>query len=161
MEIKRKRSTDDGTLNSNCWIWNIYNYFIFVRLPTHLWVNNIRAAGVLNNANALSLGTNSCKKGTWPLWAAHIKQKSSVTLTVVSYNNNRAVYIASSESCEPNKVSRCWSKVLRKCMQEQQPNQFQCYNQSKSFVNRMDQSVVPVCLNGRCCSSGCVGIVSC
>ena len=61
------------------------NYFTYFHLITHLGVNNIRATGVLNKnyANALSLGTNSLKKGAWPLWTAHIKQKSSVTLAVV------------------------------------------------------------------------------
>ena len=46
------------------------------------------------------------------------------------------------------------------------------YNQNMDFVNRMDQNVakywypnekivvVPVCLNGRYCSSGCVDIAS-
>ena len=44
------------------------NYFRYSRLLTYRGVNNIRAARVLNYANALSLGTNSCKKkGTWPL----------------------------------------------------------------------------------------------
>ena len=33
-----------------------------VRLPTHLGVNNVQATGMLNNANALSLGTNGSKK---------------------------------------------------------------------------------------------------
>ena len=51
-------------------------------------------------------------------------------------------------------------------------NQFHCFNQNLDFVNRMDQSVtkywylnekmamIPVCSNGRCCSSGCEGIAS-
>ena len=40
------------------------NYFPSFRLLTHLGVNNIQAKGVRNKtgyANALSLGTNSCK----------------------------------------------------------------------------------------------------
>ena len=48
------------------------NYFTSFRLLTHLGVNNIQATGVLNNI----LETNSYKK-------------SSATLTVVDYNNNR------------------------------------------------------------------------
>ena len=60
---------------------------------------------------------------------------------VASLNNNRAIYIASSESCEPKRFSRCWNKVERKYIQEQQPNQFQCFNQIMGFINRMDQSV--------------------
>ena len=82
------------------------------------------------------------------------------------------VYITSSESCEPKRFVWCWSKVERKCIQEQQTNQFHCYNQNMGFINRMDQNVAkywypnekivvaPVCLNGRCYSLGCVGIVS-
>ena len=85
-------------------------------------------------ANALSLGTSNCKKGTWPLWIAHIKQKSSVTLAIVSKNNSRAVYIASSESCEPKRFSLCWSKVERKCTRTSaQPNQSHCYYQNKGL----------------------------
>ena len=36
---------------------------------------------------------------------------------------------------------RCWNKVARKYIQDQQPNQFRCYNQNTGFVNRMDQNV--------------------
>ena len=51
----------------------------------------------------------------------------------------------------------------KKYIQEQQPNQFHCYNKNMGFINRMDQNVakywypnekmvvIPVCLNGRCC----------
>ena len=42
-------------------------------------------------------------------------------------------HLASSESCEPEGFVRFWNKKM---------------------------VVVPVCLNGRCCYSGCVGIVS-
>ena len=60
----------------------------------------------------------------------------------------------------------------KKYIQEQHPNQFYCYNQTMGVFNGMDQivakywypnekmMVVPVCLNDRCCYSGCVGIVS-
>ena len=60
-------------------------------------------------ANALSLGTSNCKKGTWPIWIAHIKQKSSVTLAIVSKNNSRAV-------C-------CVGAKLKESVQEQVHNQ--------------------------------------
>ena len=61
---------------------------------------------------------------------------------------------------------------LKKNIQEQQPNQFHCYNQSMGFLNRIDQNlarywhpndkmmVAPTCLNGRGYYSGCVGILS-
>ena len=78
---------------------------------------------------------------TWPLWTAHIKQKSSATLTVVGKNDSSAVYMASSESCETKRFARCWNKIERKYIQKQQPNQFHCYNQNMGFVNRMDQNV--------------------
>ena len=49
MGIRRKRSAADGMLNSNFKFKYIYdNYFTSFGLLTHLGVNNIRAAGVLN-----------------------------------------------------------------------------------------------------------------
>ena len=93
-------------------------------------------------ANALALGTNSCKKRnvTTLNSAAHIQQKSSVTCAV-GQNDIRAVYIGFSESFQPKKFVRCCNKVERKYIQELQPNQFHCYNQSMGFVNRMNQNV--------------------
>ena len=52
------------------------------------------------------------------------------------------VYTASFESCEPKRFVRCWKKVERKYIQEQQPNQFHSYNQNMGFASRMDQNVV-------------------
>ena len=54
------------------------NYFTSFRLLTHLGVNNIRATQMHYH-----WGQTDAKKGTWLLSTAHIKQKSSVTLTVV------------------------------------------------------------------------------
>ena len=45
--------------------------------------------------------TAAKKKGTLPLWTAHIKQKGIAALTVVGWNNNWEVYIVSSQSSEP------------------------------------------------------------
>ena len=50
------------------------------------------------------------------------------------------VYIASYEPCEPKRFSRCCSKVERKYIKEQQPNQIHCYIQNMGFANRMDHS---------------------
>ena len=76
----------------------------------------------------------------WRLGENVALQKSRVTLTVVSSNNSRVVYTASSESCESRRFVRCWNKIERKHVQEQ-PNQFHFYNQNMGFVNRMDQNV--------------------
>ena len=115
----------------------------------------MRVTGVLNNVDALSLGTNSCKKnGTWQIWTAHIKQKSSDTLTVISLNNSRVVYIASYESCELKWFSRCCNKVEERHIQEQQPNQIHCYIQNMGFVNRMDQNMTNYRLVSRWRNSG-------
>ena len=63
------------------------NYFTSFRLLTHLGANNIRTTRVFKKigyANALSLGTNSCKKKERGHFKqTHIKQKSSVTWTRV------------------------------------------------------------------------------
>ena len=73
--------------------------------------------------------------------SVHQAKKGRATLTVVDWNDNREVYIASSESSEPKRFVRRWNKVERKYIQEQQPTQFHCYNQSMSFVKRMDQNM--------------------
>ena len=91
------------------------NYFTSFRLFTHLGVDNIRATCVLNK-NRLRKCTiigdkHLQEKGTWPLWTAHIKQKSSGTLTVVGWIDNSAINIASSESCERKRFVRYWNKV--------------------------------------------------
>ena len=66
----------------------------------------MRASGVFNKIgypNILSLGTNSCKNRNMATLnsAAHIKQKRCVTCRA-GKNDNRVLYIASSESCQPN-----------------------------------------------------------
>ena len=98
----------------------------------------------ISYANALSLGTNSCKKKEYGnLEQRTSSKKSSVTLLrVVGQNDSIAIYIASSESCEPKIIVRCWKKVEKRYVQEQQPNQFHHYNQNMGSVNRMDQNVV-------------------
>ena len=65
----------------------------------------------------------AAKNGTWLLLIAHIKQKSSVTLTMVDQSNTWAVYIPPSETCEPKRCS-VMKQVERKSFQEQQPNKF-------------------------------------
>ena len=57
-------------------------YFTSFPLLTHLGANNVRATGVLNKIReCTTIGYKKLQeKGTWPLWTAHIKQISSVTL---------------------------------------------------------------------------------
>ena len=120
------------------------------------------------------LGQTAAIKGTWPLWTAHIEQKSIETLTMVGWNNNRAVNTASSKSFKPKRFTRRLNKVEGKYIQKQQLNQFHCYNKNMELVDRMDQNVakcridgypnerivvVPFCLNGRCCSTEWAGVV--
>ena len=51
---------------------------------------------------------------------------------------------------------------LKIYIQEQQPNQFQCYTQKMDFVNRMDQNVAKCWYPNEQMAviQGCVGIVS-
>ena len=125
-------------------------------------------------ANTLSSGTNSCKKRnvTTLNSAAHIKQKCCVAC-VAGKNDKRALYIASSESCQPNRNLFGLGTKLKECI-------FKSSNQINStvttriwvlskewirtwpntgLVSNETMVVVPVCFNGRCYSSGCVGIV--
>ena len=86
------------------------NYFIsfrlFVCLPT-LELTTFEqevCSTKIGYANTLSSGTNSCKKRnvTTLNSAAHIKQKCCVAC-VAGKNDKRALYIASPESCQPNR----------------------------------------------------------
>ena len=60
---------------------------------------------------------------------------------MVGWNKNRAVNIASSKSFEPKRFTRRLNKVEGKYIQEQQLNQFHCYNKNMELVDRMDQNV--------------------
>ena len=104
---------------------------------------NIRAAGVLNK-NTLGKCTiiwdkQLQKSGYFEQRTS--SKKSSITLTAVGQTDNRSVYISSSKSCEAKRFAWCWNKFERKYIQEQQADEFHCYNQNMEFVNRMDQNV--------------------
>ena len=60
-------------------------------------------------------------------------KKSSATLTVISLHDKRAVYIASSKFSERKRFVRRLNKVEGKYIQEQQLNQFHCYNLNRVF----------------------------
>ena len=94
------------------------SYFASFHLLILLAVNNIQVTRVLNK-NSLRKCTITGdkqlhKKGMWPLWTAHITQKSNVTLTVVGQNDSSAIYMTSSESCEPKSFVRCWNIFEKK-----------------------------------------------
>ena len=56
------------------------NYITSFRLLNQLGVSNIRATGVINRNRSCEYTITGDKqlqkKGTWPLWIAHIKQKN-------------------------------------------------------------------------------------
>ena len=82
------------------------NYFTSSRLLTQLGVRNIQATGVLKKNRlckcTIIRGKQPQINGLWQFWTSRIKQKKSrANLTVVGWNNNRVVYIASSKSSKP------------------------------------------------------------
>ena len=73
-----------------------------------------------NYTNALSLGRNSRKKIECCLFEQRTSsKKSSANLTVLGWNDNRAVYIVSSKSFESKRFVQRLNKVERKYVQEQ------------------------------------------
>ena len=107
------------------------NYFTSFRLLTHLRVNNIRVTCVLSKNRLLKctiIGNKHLQKKERGYFEQCTSTKKSVQiwlvwLTVVGWNDSSAIYIASSESCEPffnfvptpNKsFVRCWNKVEKK-----------------------------------------------
>ena len=118
------------------------SFRLFVCLPLELTTFEQEVCSTkIGYANTLSSGTNSCKKRNVATLnsAAHIKQKRCETC-VAGQNDSSELYIASSESCQHSR-NLFWNKVERKYIQEQQPNQFHCYNQNMGFVKRMAQNV--------------------
>ena len=83
------------------------NYFTSFCLPTHLEINRIRATGVLNK-------NNLCKCTIIADKQLQKEETQPVTLTVVVSNNSSAIYIATSESCEPKRFVRYWNKLEKK-----------------------------------------------
>ena len=89
-------------------------------------------------------------------------------------NDKRAFYIASSESCQPNRnlfgvgtklKQSIYLRATTKSIPLLQPeHEFFQKNgpergQTQDWYPNETIVVVPVSFNGRCCSSGCVGIV--
>ena len=148
------------------------NYFtsfrLFVCLPTLELTTLERemCSTKIGSANTPSSGTNSCKK--WNMTtlnsAAHIKQKRCVTY-VAGQNGSKVLYIASSESCQPNRnLSGVGTKLKESLFKSN--NQINSSVTTRTWVLSKEQirtwpntGLVTVCLNGRSCSSGCVGIV--
>ena len=152
------------------------NYFISFRLLTHLGANNIKATRMLNKNRlhecTINWNKHLQKKGTWRLWTAHIKQKTSVTLTVVGWNHSSAIY----KSCESKRFVWCWNKVEKNIFKNN--NQISCtvttgtwvlskrghfvsfvmyQNVAKYWYPNENMVVIPVCLNGRCYEGcGCI-----
>jgi len=122
------------------------NYFTLFRLLVLLAEHDVRATGVLNKkklSKCQIMGDKELAKQP----RGHVDQRKSTNrgvgkITVIGWNDNRAVYIASNcLSSQPSKTVRRWNKIDRKYIQVTQPNQFHCYNQGMGFVDRIDQNV--------------------
>ena len=121
------------------------NYFTSFRLLSYLGTRGISATGVINKKKLSKcdiMGNKDLEKKE----RGHVEQvtaeQDSTTITVVGWNDNRAVYIASNcLSSKPTRNVQRWSKIERKYIQVLQPNQFHCYNQCMGYVDRMDQNV--------------------
>ena len=90
---------------------------------------------------------------------------------MVGYNDSGVIYIDTSESREPKRFVRCWnkvekiySKITTKSVPLLQPEHGFCQHNGSDVAKYLypneKKVVVPACLNGRCCSSGYVGILS-
>ena len=127
---------------------------------------------------ATIIGKNSCKKSNVATLnsAADIEQKRYVTC-VAGYSDSSALYIGSSESCQPNRnlfaLEQSWKKVYSrpttKSIPPFQPEHGVCQNNRSELGQTQDWytnekmvvvlTYLPLCLNGRCCFLECVGIV--
>ena len=112
----------------------------------YLGKHNIHAPGVLNKKK-LAKGHITSDKHLENQARGYTEQKpstnkSSKKITVVGWNDNCAVYLASNcLSSDPAKSVCRWTKVERKYIEVKQPNRFYCYNRNMSFADKMDQNV--------------------
>ena len=153
------------------------NYFTSFHLLTHLRVNNIWATSMFNK-NRLRKCTlvwekqPQKKKNVVILTRAHQVTESSRNLTVVGFNDNRAVCVASSKFSEPKRFVGCLNKVEGKYIQENNqinsrvtirtwdfPTEWPERFQVQDWYLNEKMVVVTVCLNGRYCSSECVCVL--
>ena len=105
-------------------------------------------------------GQAAGKRGKWLLWAVHIKQKRqcSATLTVVVWNDNMAVYIASSKSWK-----KVYSRTITKFIPLLHREHGFCQQNGPEGGQALDwylnekMVVIPVISNGLCCYSEVIG----
>ena len=148
------------------------SYRLFFCLPTLEWTIFEVCSTKIDYASTLSSGKKKKRNVTTLNSAAHIKQKCCIAC-MTGKNGKRVLYIASSESYQPKRNLFYLGTKLKK-------NIFKSHNQmnstvttrtwvlSKEWIRTWPKTglvlnetivVVPVCFNGRCCSSGCVSIV--
>ena len=103
--------------------------------------------------------------------AAQIKQKRCVNC-MASLKDSKTFYVAASKSCQPDrnlfsvriKLKEVYSRATTKSISQLQPKHGFCQKnisereQTQDWYPNEKLVVVPVCLNCRCCSSGCLGI---
>ena len=160
------------TVSCHLFMANYFTSFrIFVSLPTlELTIcEQVVSSTKTGYANTPPSGINSCNKKERANLksAAHIKKKRCVTCRL-GYNDSWAPYIAFSEICQPNrnlfgtgtKLKESIRRLTTKLIPMLQPEHGFCqkngsdHSQLQEWYPNKKIVVVPVCLNGRCCSSG-------
>ena len=119
------------TVSFDLFMDNYLTFFcLFVCLPTlELTIFKQEVCSTkISYANTLSSRTKSCEKRNVATLnsAAHVKQKRCVTC-VAGWNDSKALYIASSESCQPNRNLFDVGAKLKESI-------FKSNNQINSFV---------------------------
>ena len=145
---------------------------------THIGVNNIRVRGAkIGYANTLSPGTNSCKNQE----RSHFEQRSAyqakTLCNLYGWLEQQQGALHSFFRIQPTEQKSVWhwNKVERNYIQKSrtkiksipllQPEHGFCLKNGSERDKTQDWYpneklvVIPVCLNGRCCSLGCAGIV--
>ena len=115
---KQVASSTKWGLKENVVLWQM-NIWITI---SHLFVSHLGVNNITGYANALSLGlpNNFQKRNVATLNSAHQTKNGSKFDS--GWNNNSAVYIASSKSSESKGFVRRLNKVETKYIQEEQSN---------------------------------------
>ena len=121
----------------------IDNYFTSFRLLKHLKENGIQATGTVNKKRLEKvpiMGAKKMEKETRGYYERLTTTDNSVTL--VGWNDNRPVYIASNVfSSLPLKSVRRWDKDSKQFINVNQPGLISKYNKGMGGVDRTDQNI--------------------
>ena len=119
------------------------NFFTSFRLLSHLLEHNIQATGVIKS-NKLGKCPVEAPKSLEKKERGYFDQKTDKrsSVTVVGWNDNRSVYVASNTAgAQPTATVSRWCRKTSSRIDVRQPRLIKLYNRHMGGVDRCDQNI--------------------